>query len=80
MDHFDSDDCPNPRPPENHLSLASLTRCAITALFVNWNPCTGVTVSEVAVPEVCWDCCAAEFRRAVLSLFALESLAIIVAE
>ena len=51
--HFDSEDCPNPRPPENHLSLASLTRWAITALFVNWNPWTGVTVSEVAVPEVC---------------------------
>ena len=48
-------------------------------MFVNWNPCTGVTVSEVAVPEVCWDCCAAEFKRAVLSLFALDSLAIRVA-
>jgi len=52
----------------------------MTALFVNWNPCTGVTVSEVAVPEVCWDCCAAVFKRAVLSLFALDSLAIRVEE
>jgi hypothetical protein len=73
--HFDSEDCPNPRPPENHLSLASLTRWASTALFVNWNPWTGVTVSEVAVPEVCWDCCAATVNRAVLSLFALDSFA-----
>ncbi len=65
-------------PPANQRSLASFTRCAAAARLVNSKPCTGVTVSDVAVPDV-WvppalDC-ATRVRAAVRSLFAFDSLA-----
>ena len=51
----------------------------VAARFVSSKPCTGVTVSEVAVPDVCvpsaGDCAAARVSAAVRSLFALDSLA-----
>ena len=66
-------------PPANHRSFASRTRAAAAARFVSSKPCTGVTVSEVAVPDVCvpsaGDCAAARVSAAVRSLFALDSLA-----
>ena len=39
-------------PFANHRSFASFTRWA-AARFVSSNPCTGVTTSDDAVPDVC---------------------------
>lgn len=65
-------------PPANHRSLASLTRAAAAARFVSSKPCTGVTVNEVAVPDVWvppWLDWAARVSAAVRSLFAFDSFA-----
>ncbi|KAJ3523086.1 hypothetical protein NM688_g8782 [Phlebia brevispora] len=66
-------------PPANQRSLASRTRAAAAARFVSSKPCTGVTVRDVAVPEVCVPPtldCAALVSAAVRNLFAFDNFAV----
>jgi hypothetical protein len=60
-------------PFANHRSFASFTRCA-AARFVNSNPCTGVTMRDDAVPDVCAEF-AARASAAVRSRFDFDILA-----
>ena len=60
-------------PLANHRSFASFTRCA-AARFVSSNPCTGVTMRDEAVPDVC-DEFAARASAAVRSRFVFDILA-----
>ena len=60
-------------PFANHRSFASFTRWA-AARFVSSNPCTGVTTSDEAVPDVCAEFAARE-SAAVRSRFAFDIFA-----
>jgi hypothetical protein len=71
MHHF----CPTNEnvPFANHRSFASFTRWA-AARFVSSNPCTGVTTSDDAVPDVCAEF-AARASAVVRSRFAFDIFA-----